>query len=120
LFAICLMLLSGCPASAFPRAAAGQRLATLLLSAGSLLGLGCAVRALAGRSEPALTSPGDSRKAASSGALDALSAFFLLPVFLVPMLAPSTAFGYWKQAEHPANGRRLSLAYGMLAARWRS
>lgn len=116
LFAICLMLLSGLPGLLLsPRAAAGQRLATLLLSAGSLLGLGCAVRALAAGSEPALDLAWGFPQSRFSVALDALSAFFLLPVFLVPMLGSVYGLGYWKQAEHPANGRRLSLAYGVLA-----
>jgi len=48
--------------------------------------------------------------------LDPLSRAFLLPVFLVPALGMIYGLGYWRQAEHPDNGRKLRLFYGLLAA----
>jgi hydrogenase-4 component B len=49
-------------------------------------------------------------------ALDPVSRAFLLPVFLAPALGTIYGLGYWKQAEHPGNGRKLRLFYGLLAA----
>jgi hydrogenase-4 component B len=49
-------------------------------------------------------------------AVDGLSALFLLPVFLISMLGSVYGLGYWQQSEHPANGRKLRLFYGLLTA----
>ncbi len=49
-------------------------------------------------------------------AADALSAFFLVPVLLMAALGSIYGLGYWPQAEHPENGRRLRLFWGLLAA----
>ena len=48
--------------------------------------------------------------------LDALSAFFLVPVFLIGGLGPIYGLGYWPHRRHPANGRRLRLFWGTLVA----
>lgn len=47
--------------------------------------------------------------------LDALGAVFLIPVFTVPLLGSIYGLAYWRQAEHPDNGRGLGLFYGLLA-----
>ena len=39
-------------------------------------------------------------------ALDGLSAFFLLPIFLISLLCNVYGLGYWRQTEHPDNGRK--------------
>jgi hydrogenase-4 component B len=49
-------------------------------------------------------------------ALDGISAIFLVPVFLIALLGSVYGLGYWKQTEHPENGRKLRLFYGILAA----
>src|SRR6266851_8791288 len=49
-------------------------------------------------------------------ALDGLSAVFLLPIFLIFLLGSIYGLGYWKQAEHPENGRKLRAFYGLLTA----
>ena len=49
-----------------------------------------------------------------SVAMDGLSAVFLLPIFLVSLLGNIYGLGYWKQTEHPQNGRKLRLFYGTL------
>ena len=49
-------------------------------------------------------------------AIDGLSAFFLVPVFLVSLLGNIYGLGYWKQTEHPQNGRKLRVFYGTLTA----
>ena len=49
-------------------------------------------------------------------AVDGLSAIFLLPIFLISLLGSVYGLGYWKQSEHPENGRKLRLFYGLLTA----
>jgi hydrogenase-4 component B len=48
--------------------------------------------------------------------MDGLSALFLVPVFLVTLLGSIYGLGYWRQADHPTNGRKLGLFYGLLGA----
>lgn len=52
----------------------------------------------------------------ASMGLDGLSAFFLAPIFLISLLGNVYGLGYWKQSEHPGNGRKLRLFYGTLTA----
>lgn len=49
-------------------------------------------------------------------AADAVSRVFLLPVFLIPALGAIYGLGYWGQADHAANGRKLRLFYGLMPA----
>src|ERR1019366_8947724 len=51
-----------------------------------------------------------------SVALDGLSAVFLLPIFLISLLGNVYGLGYWRQTEHPENGRKLRLFYGTLTS----
>jgi hydrogenase-4 component B len=46
--------------------------------------------------------------------VDALSAFFLAPIFLISGLGSLYGLGYWRQREHPRNGRKLSFFWGTL------
>ena len=48
--------------------------------------------------------------------LDGLSAFFLVPIFLISLLGNIYGLAYWKQTEHPENGRKLRLFYGTMTA----
>ncbi len=48
--------------------------------------------------------------------LDRLSAFFLVPVFVVSGLGSIYGEGYWKESRHPENGRKLRLFYGLATA----
>lgn len=48
--------------------------------------------------------------------VDGLSAAFLVPLVLVPALGSVYGVRYWSQREHPANGRKLRVFYGALAA----
>jgi hydrogenase-4 component B len=49
-------------------------------------------------------------------ALDGLSAFFLAPVFLMGGLGPIYGLAYWKQSDHPENGRKARLFWGLMVA----
>ncbi len=48
--------------------------------------------------------------------IDPLSAFFLLPVFLVSAAGSLFAVGYWPAAEHRTTERGLTFFYGLLAS----
>ena len=48
--------------------------------------------------------------------LDPLAAVFILPLCLVAGAGAIYGLGYWPQHEHPGNGRRFRLFYGLLAA----
>lgn len=48
--------------------------------------------------------------------LDALSAFFLIPVFLIGGLGSLYGMGYWKLSEHMDNGYQLQLFWGFLVS----
>jgi hydrogenase-4 component B len=111
-----LMAVSGLPACLMPsRWAAGQRLSAILLCAGSVAGLSGAGLALALDEVPVLSVPWSLPFGAFRVSADPLSASFLLLVFLIPALGSVYALGYWKQSEHPDNGRRLGAFYGLLA-----
>ncbi len=48
--------------------------------------------------------------------IDPLSAFFLIPVFLVSAAGSVFALGYWPAAEHRATERGLTFFYGLLSS----
>ena len=115
--AILLLALSGVP-GLFARkgGSGGERLAAILTSAASVAGLVPAVRILffgAGfRMEFPSPLPGGKVLLAA----DPLSALFLLPVFLVPALGAVYGLGYWPEAGHLRDGRKLRFFMGLLAA----
>jgi hydrogenase-4 component B len=47
-------------------------------------------------------------------AIDSISAFFLIPILIVTALSSIYGLSYWRQSEHPENGRRVSLFLGMI------
>lgn len=117
LWAAALLALSGIPGClGARRGRTGHYTATALTLLGSLLGLGGTVRALLTPQAVLLESPWHLPCGHFAVALDPLAAVFLVPVFLIPALGAVYGLGYWKQAEHPANGRGLRLFYGLLAA----
>jgi formate hydrogenlyase subunit 3/multisubunit Na+/H+ antiporter MnhD subunit len=48
--------------------------------------------------------------------IDGLSIVFLLPIFLVSALGGIYGLGYWGHEEHPADGPRVRLFYGLVTA----
>jgi len=105
--AIALAGCSGLPGLFCPRPGRwGQKAATWLVVLAAVAGIGGAAVALAG--ETTATWHGI--------ALDALSAWFLVPVFLLGALGSVYGESYWPQASHPVNGRRLRLFWGWLMA----
>ncbi len=115
--AVTLWACSGLPGLLAGRGSArGEWAAAAFGAAGSAAGLCTAIGALiAARTEtiffrgPFLDSPLCLR-------LDALTGFFLVPVFLIGLMGSIYGLGYWREAEHPRTGRRLRLCYGLLVA----
>jgi hydrogenase-4 component B len=94
----------------------GQWVTTLLAVFASGLGLGGVGWFWAtGDSQP-IVQPWPIPGGDFSVALDGLSAIFLLPIFLISLLGNVYGLGYWKQTEHPENGRKLRLFYGTLTS----
>ncbi|MEI7851324.1 MAG: proton-conducting transporter membrane subunit [Kiritimatiellales bacterium] len=111
-----LMMASGFPAGFGPRRSrTAQCLATVLLVLGSLTGLSGLAIVLFSSEPCALSFPWHLPWGSFSVGLDALSAVFLIPVFIVPALGSVYGLDYWRQSDHPDNGRGLSLFYGLLA-----
>lgn len=108
--------LSGLPALlARGRPRLGQGCATALLVAASATGLLSAAWALVTGSAVALSGAWAVPGGSFSVSLDALSTWFLLPVFLVPGLGAIFGLQYWRQAEHAEAGGRVQFFYGVLA-----
>jgi hydrogenase-4 component B len=117
LLAIGLAAISGVPGLLFKRdSMTGQWIAALFAVAASSVGIGGIVRFWVLDESRPITLPWHLPGAEFSVAVDGLSAFFLLPIFLVSMLGNIYGLGYWKQTEHPQNGRKLRLFYGLLTA----
>ena len=116
LLAIALLALSGVPALfGRRRSAVGQHFAVASMVIGSGMGLWGVGLALMAPDPVALTMPWLLPVGSFSVAIDALSAIFLVPVFVLPALGSIYGLGYWRQRQHPANGRKLSFAFGVLA-----
>ena len=115
---VALQGLSGVPAFFFPRrSAAGQRTTFGLLTLGSALGLaGVVLNALGAGGASVLTLGWTLPWGQFSLGLDALGNVFLVLIFVVPALGAGYGLGYWRQSDHPDNGKRLGLAFGILSA----
>ncbi len=117
LLGIVIAAVSGIPGLLLSRHSnVGQHVSTLLAVIGSVVGLGgVGVYWSMGVSHPIIR-PWSIPGAEFHVAMDGLSALFLVPIFLVSMLGSLYGLGYWKQTEHPRNGRKLRLFYGLLPA----
>ncbi|MDX9867727.1 MAG: proton-conducting transporter membrane subunit [Kiritimatiellia bacterium] len=116
LLAIVLAVCSGLAGLFLPRSTAwGERIAAAFMVFAAIAGLAGAAGGLCGRSAAAGFFPWP---AAGHGAvgLDPLSAFFLVPVYLMGGLGPLYGLGYWPQRRHPGNGRKLRLFWGLMVA----
>lgn len=115
---IALVALSGLPGLVLDRQGrAGERLAAGCVVAGALAGIAGAVRALVA---PDTAAPIRLGWTVPLGAfhveVDALSAMFEIQVFVLAALGSIYALAYWKQADHPDNGRKLRASYGLMVA----
>ncbi|MDD2583269.1 MAG: hydrogenase, partial [Desulfuromonadaceae bacterium] len=112
-----LAALSGTPLLV-PRllsASLGQLFATVLMLAASCVGMAGALLTLtSGRSEIfqlAWTLP----FGRSEIGIDPLSAWFLLPIFLIPGCAALYARSYWHADHYPASVRKMTFFFGLMA-----
>jgi hydrogenase-4 component B len=118
LAAIAIVAASGMVGLVFPRnAAAGQYVAMLFASVGSVIGIGglIAFWMFSSSSRP-IAYPWSVPGGEFAVTVDGLSAVFLLPVFLVPLLGNIYGLEYWAQVAHPENGRKLRLFFGLVTA----
>jgi len=116
LVAIALSAVSGLPGFLLARSSVwGGRTAVTLMSCASLAGLSAAAAGLHAGPTTALPFPWPAVGNAVIG-LDPLSAFFLVPVFLMGGLGPVYGLGYWPQGRHPRNSRRIHLFWGLMTA----
>ena len=113
----CLLAASGVPALLLPwRSVWGPRIATLAILLGASVGiLGCAA-ALGGGTSATLDLASGAGGLRLTLGVDALSAFFAVPLFVVGALGSVYGLAYWTSAEHPRNGRRLRFGFGLLLA----
>lgn len=117
IIAILLAAVSGLPGLLLARASVlAQRIAVALMVGSSLAGLaGALAGLLCAGACPQASFPWPSVGNSIIG-VDPLSAFFLVPVFLMGGLGSVYGLGYWPQARHPRNARKLQLFWGPLVA----
>lgn len=99
------------------RASWGERVSAAMLAVASVIGLaGVAMALQSGATTETISLALPLTGHAAAFSLDALSAFFLVPIFLIGAIGGIYGLGYWKQSDHPMNGRRLRLFWGWLVA----
>jgi hydrogenase-4 component B len=114
--AMALALLSSASALLRPSASRrGQALSCLLMVAAMIAGLAGAGLSLSGAATADLAFPWQATGGSLIG-MDALSAFFLVPVFLVGGLGSVYGLGYWPRSTHPRSARYLETFWGLLVA----
>ena len=97
LFAIALAALSGVPGLCLGRTGvAGERVAVAGMTAAAAAGLAGALAGLCANGAEGSFFPWPAAGGGQVG-LDPLSAFFLVPVFLMGALGPVYGLGYWPQ-----------------------
>jgi hydrogenase-4 component B len=84
--------------------------------AGSVLGTAAAFAALTAGADAGVRLRGPLPELALHFRLDPLSAFFLVPIYLVGATGSVYGLGYWRQEDHPRTGQRLRFCYGLLIA----
>lgn len=114
LFGAILSALSGVPGLfGAPGKRWGQWVATGTMVCASLFGIIGTVWSLSGAPDSAIVFSWQVVGNVTTG-LDALSAFFLIPVFLMAGLGSIYGLGYWPQRRHPSTARKLQLFWGLM------
>lgn len=114
--AILLAAISGLPGLFGARMSSrGERLAATLMTCAMIVGCIGAGGGLFIASEHTRLFPWPAMGNGVLG-LDPLSAFFLIPVFLLGGLGAIYGLGYWPQRRHPRTGCRLCVFWGLLTA----
>ncbi len=116
LLAVAVAALSGLPGILLRRSDdGGERISAISMVCAACVGLVGAAGGLLGYGGKPLALVWPAVGGGSVG-LDALSAFFLVPVFLIGGLGAVYGLGYWPHCRHPVSGRRLRFFWGMLVA----
>ncbi|MCC6679839.1 MAG: hydrogenase [Phycisphaeraceae bacterium] len=116
LIAICCVSASALPGLCMARSSVwGQRIAVAVMVGAAILGLAGAWSGFSLGKTPTLGLIWPAVGNSMVG-LDALSAFFLFPIFIVGGLGSIYGLGYWPQRQYPGNGRKLCLFWGLLVA----
>jgi hydrogenase-4 component B len=112
-----LAAFSGLPGLLLKRGSlTAQRIAVALMSAGAVTGIYGAFSVMCfNNSSEMLPFPWLNMGSCYTG-VDGLSAFFLIPVFLMGTLGSIYGLGYWAHDRHPSNSRKLTLFWGLLVA----
>jgi hydrogenase-4 component B len=114
---VALAAVSGVPGLFFGRTSrTGDQVAVALLSLGALAGITGAAIALGRGQGNGLSYGWSVPGGALAVRIDAISAMFLIQIFTVTTLSALYGLGYWRQADHPDNGRKLRAFYGALTA----
>jgi len=92
----------------------GQRIAAAITILSALAGIPAALALLFTHTTTVYTLAWSLPFGPCDLAIDPLSAFFLLPIYLVAAAGSLFALGYWPAAEHPATERGLTFFYGVL------
>ena len=117
LIGVAFIAFSGVPGlAANIRAMWGQRLATILAVSGAICGLIGGFYTLLHSTVQKINLPGILPGTMLHLRIDSLSAFFLVLIFIMAATGSVYGEGYWPQREHPDNGRKLRLLYGLLIA----
>ncbi|HBG04658.1 MAG: hydrogenase [Geobacteraceae bacterium GWC2_58_44] len=107
---------SGVPGLFLRHGPLGQRLATAGALAASLLALPALVSMLASGARAGFVIDWNLPFGACEIALDPLSLFFLIPIFLVFPAGSLYACGYWPAASHRSSEPSVTFFYGLLCA----
>jgi hydrogenase-4 component B len=113
---IFLITLAGVPGLFSSRQGRGaERIACFLTLAGTACGLAGVTLALLHGGEMLLNLPWSLPGGRLALRLDPLAAIFILPLLLVVACGSIYGLRYWPQQEHPENGRKLRLFYGLIS-----
>jgi hydrogenase-4 component B len=115
--AVVLVGMSGLPGLFLRKeGTAGEQIATALLVAGSGCGVAGALLAISDARARGIDLPWSVPGGAFSVSIDGLSAMFLIQIFVIAALGAIYGLEYWRQVDHPHNGRKLRLFYGLMTA----
>jgi hydrogenase-4 component B len=93
----------------------GERVATVLMVMGAVLAIVGAALAIA-RPSPGISLGWSVPGGQFALRVDGISALFVIQIFVISSLGTVYGRGYWKQSEHPRDGRKLRLFYGLMTA----
>jgi hydrogenase-4 component B len=118
LVAISCMAASGVPSLLLGRRAmTGQWIAMAMNVIGSLIGgIGLLVHFTSIQAPAQLAWAWSLPVGRFSVGVDDLSALFLIPILLISALGSVYGLEYWKQSNHPGDGRKLRFCWGLLTA----